>query len=334
MRMNGFKEIAQFQNNRQSAGLGSSSQNNTEYLAIKCQLRTKKFANTVRYLGLLCLVSLFSFVTVEDTQASEIRGHGNRNCLDVPFASRANGEDLWMWQCNGLSAQNWTYDRGTQQVKVFGNKCLDLENAWTRNGTPVQIWDCKTYWDRSTSRVKALPQQRWYVSVTGQIQSAIDPTKCLDVRGWGTANRTRVQIWDCVENPVISAQKWQVNPDDRMKQCNGQSYFKDITIDHATKEGKRGVIFRATPTEDAKRTAWRWWNHDNLWSQFQDCLGNNFGFKLIERQDLDTDYIYDQLICHVMAEQVPLLRGKIGHQWDLEVDNFSNIDLCNDVWPL
>ncbi|MEL6893626.1 MAG: RICIN domain-containing protein [Actinomycetota bacterium] len=125
------------------------------------------------------------------TSGTVLVGNGG-NCLDVPFANRTNGTNLWMWQCNGTNAQRVFIRNGRIEIMQSG-KCLDIEGPSTRSGTPVQIWDCQN-----------VPQHRWTVRADGSIYSSY-ARKCLDVSGGSTAARAKVQIWSC---NGTKAQQW------------------------------------------------------------------------------------------------------------------------------
>jgi len=83
------------------------------------------------------------------------------------------------------------------------SKRMDLNAAQTFNGNKVQIWTAN-----------GTPAQNWVFSNVGvvpsgnyNIASQIGGGWCLDVAGAGTANGTRVQIWQC---NGTNAQSWRV----------------------------------------------------------------------------------------------------------------------------
>ncbi|MEO3796022.1 ricin-type beta-trefoil lectin domain protein [Nonomuraea sp. B10E15] len=115
---------------------------------------------------------------------SALRGAGSGRCLDVNGASRANGAQAQIWDCNGQPNQQWT-STSAGELRVYGTKCLDVNGAGTADGTAVIIWDCN-----------GQDNQKWRVNADGSI-TAVGANKCLDVSGAGTANGTRLQIWSC-----------------------------------------------------------------------------------------------------------------------------------------
>jgi hypothetical protein len=95
-----------------------------------------------------------------------------------PFSS-SDGESLW-------STEAWyTLNRlpgtasGTGEVRGVNNKCLDVADSQTADGTQVQIWTCNS-----------TDAQKWTVS--GGTVKALG--KCLDVSGGGTADGTTVPV--------------------------------------------------------------------------------------------------------------------------------------------
>ncbi|MFC4588387.1 ricin-type beta-trefoil lectin domain protein [Sphaerisporangium corydalis] len=85
---------------------------------------------------------------------------------------------------------------GTAVVRGAGsNRCLDVPNSTTANGTQVEIWDCN-----------GGANQQWTLTSAGQLQ--VYGGKCLDAAGSGTAPGTKVQIWDCTGG---ANQRWTLN---------------------------------------------------------------------------------------------------------------------------
>jgi hypothetical protein len=77
-------------------------------------------------------------------------------------------------------------------------RCLDINNSATANGTQAQLWDCN-----------GQGNQRWTYTAGGQL-TIYTGTKCLDANNQGTVNGTQVVIWDCNGQPN---QRWDLNPD-------------------------------------------------------------------------------------------------------------------------
>ncbi|MGI5186908.1 cellulase family glycosylhydrolase [Promicromonospora sp. CA-289599] len=74
------------------------------------------------------------------------------------------------------------------------NRCVDIPNSSTTNGTQAQLWDCWQGAGQAYARTSA-----GELKVNG---------KCLEAAGWGTANGTKAAIWDCTGG---ANQRWNVN---------------------------------------------------------------------------------------------------------------------------
>ena len=77
------------------------------------------------------------------------------------------------------------------------NRCLDVPNTSTANGTLLNIWDCN-----------GGANQQWAYLSNGELQ--VYGSKCLDVPNHATAAGTRVEIWDCNGG---ANQQWNLNSD-------------------------------------------------------------------------------------------------------------------------
>jgi hypothetical protein len=114
-----------------------------------------------------------------------LRGQQSGRCADVPGASRTNGTQVALWDCNNGTNQSWTSTTSGQLTVYGGAKCLDVNGGGAADGTAVQIWDCNN-----------TPAQTWSVNADGTV---VNPNsgKCLDATGNGTANGTLLEIWAC-----------------------------------------------------------------------------------------------------------------------------------------
>jgi len=113
-----------------------------------------------------------------------LRGAGSNRCLDVPNASRTNGTQLAIWDCNGGTNQAWART-AANQLQVYGSKCLDAAGGATAAGTRAVISDCTS----ATS-------QQWNLNSDGSVRGVASGL-CLDVVGAGTANGSLVELWTC-----------------------------------------------------------------------------------------------------------------------------------------
>ncbi|WP_245657632.1 endo-1,4-beta-xylanase [Herbidospora mongoliensis] len=88
-----------------------------------------------------------------------------------------------------------TVGTGSQIRGQASNRCVDVPNASTTDGTQVQIYDCHTN-----------SNQQW--SYTSSQELRVYGNKCLDAAG--TGNGAKVQIYTCWGG---ANQKWNLNSD-------------------------------------------------------------------------------------------------------------------------
>ncbi len=112
--------------------------------------------------------------------ASKIVGTQSGRCIDVPNSSHNNGTRVQLYDCHGLTNQQWTYT-ASRQLQVYGTMCLDA--AGSGNGSAIQIYNCN-----------GQTNQQWNVNSNGTI-TGVQSGRCLDV--WSTANGAQVQLYDC-----------------------------------------------------------------------------------------------------------------------------------------
>jgi hypothetical protein len=93
-------------------------------------------------------------------------------------------------------------------IKEFATMaCLDVRNAGTTNGTPMQRWTCGPQWNQQfIFSEPGTPTGKW----SWKIKPRYLTSKCLDAKD-GLNATTLVQIWDCNDN---WQQRWIVTPMD------------------------------------------------------------------------------------------------------------------------
>ncbi|KAF8196329.1 ricin B lectin domain-containing protein [Mycena galopus ATCC 62051] len=133
---------------------------------------------------------------------------GIQGCIAV--ADNADGEPLIIHNCNteNLANQDWDLsfftrqNAGPQQIKVFGDKCIDVTDGANADGTKLQIWTC----------AEGNTNQQW-VSVTDSTLQWSGTDKCIDLTNGGISDGNVLQIWTC--SGQNSNQKWTgaPNPD-------------------------------------------------------------------------------------------------------------------------
>ena len=75
------------------------------------------------------------------------------------------------------------------------DKCLDIVNNGTANGSKLQLWACN-----------GGNNQEWFTLPDGEV---VNPAscRCLDDPAASSVDGTRLQIWDC---NGLTQQRWRV----------------------------------------------------------------------------------------------------------------------------
>nr|BFE57798.1 hypothetical protein GCM10020063_023240 [Dactylosporangium thailandense] len=114
-------------------------------------------------------------------------------------------------------------------VRGWGNLGLDVRNAATGNGTPVQLWQCN-----------GSNAQQWTLGSGGSLRVL---GKCLDVSNGGTADSTKVQLWDCNGS---GAQVWTPRPDGSLRNPQSGKCLDDLNS--STDWGTQQQLFTCNGT--------------------------------------------------------------------------------------
>lgn len=148
-------------------------------------------------------------------------------CLDLPGGDTTNGNNLWVWDCNGHGSQMWLFFK-TQLIYLGDTrKCADAGDS--KLGTQLFIWDCNSH-----------PSQKWNYdpnmkSVYLASTDSENADKCMDLNGGS------VQVWGCNGH---TNQQWSAQPE------GGQTSVTDqlnINIKPGTSgiyTGGKGILIR------------------------------------------------------------------------------------------
>ncbi|MEU6290892.1 ricin-type beta-trefoil lectin domain protein [Streptomyces sp. NPDC046988] len=71
-------------------------------------------------------------------------------CVQLARGSTADGAELQLARCDGGDAQRFELNHRHDIVSGLANKCADVQDALTDNGTRIQLWSCN-----------GLDQQKW-----------------------------------------------------------------------------------------------------------------------------------------------------------------------------
>ncbi|MFI7679301.1 endo-1,4-beta-xylanase [Actinophytocola sp. NPDC049390] len=126
---------------------------------------------------------------------------------------------------------------GSGEIRSVGaDRCVDVPNATTNNGTQVQLWDCH-----------GQSNQVW--TYTSSKQLTVYGSKCLGASGRGTTNGTAVVIWDCDGH---SNQQWNFNSNGTI--TNAQSGLCLDAVGAGTANGTRIQLYSCTANANQRWT--------------------------------------------------------------------------------
>ncbi|NUR31907.1 MAG: hypothetical protein HOV83_39710 [Catenulispora sp.] len=113
-------------------------------------------------------------------------------CLDDANWGTTAGNTIQIWDCNGSTAQNWTWN-GDGTLTVLG-MCAEITGGSNANGALLQLWTCD---GSAAEQFKWLPDGTVY---------AVKSAKCLQVQGGPVANGARIGLEPC--DPSQATQVW------------------------------------------------------------------------------------------------------------------------------
>ncbi|TXS32910.1 hypothetical protein EAO70_00245 [Streptomyces sp. adm13(2018)] len=148
-----------------------------------------------------------------------------------PFSS-STGENLWSTEA-WYTLNQLAGGAHTGEVRGLGNKCLDVDNSQTADGTKIQVWGCN-----------GTGAQKWTVTADDALKVL---GKCLDVSNGGSADGTKVQLWTCNGS---GAQTWQAQADGSLR--NPQSAKCLDVAGGATADGTKVQLWTCNGTDAQK----------------------------------------------------------------------------------
>jgi hypothetical protein len=171
------------------------------------QSRFRHFLSSSKYAGPLVFALAFAVIgtaTLLYTHAAStsatgpVTAFGAKWCLDNEHAQFTNNNTVWLYTCNGTSAQQWTLP-GDGTIRLDNNKyCLDVANGSAAAKTPVDLYACD-----------GEPSQQWSVKTSGNTSTIINTQSnfCLDDQYQHQTNGNVVWMYVC---NGTSAQQWSV----------------------------------------------------------------------------------------------------------------------------
>ncbi|GLI28572.1 hypothetical protein ARHIZOSPH14_28140 [Agromyces rhizosphaerae] len=142
----------------------------------------------------------------------------------MPDATREPGTVVALQDCTGAENQLWTWT-SEQELRVYGDRCLDVDGDAPGAGTRVVIAECD-----------GTDLQKWNVRDDLSIQNVGDGAFCVDAWQATTTNGTEIAIWWCSGAPN---QLWKRNLVD-----GPASVSVDLAVDTgAVYGGATGVLY-------------------------------------------------------------------------------------------
>jgi len=126
-------------------------------------------------------------------------------CLDVPGGDTSNGNQLWLWECNGRESQRWHMDAVQIRYAPDESKCIDAGDM--SDGTQLFLWDCngqdQQKWTANDWAIDGNPVQV-YLATPDEFFTddwATDGKTCLDYYGDWESNGQPLHVWECSGEP-------------------------------------------------------------------------------------------------------------------------------------
>ncbi len=125
-------------------------------------------------------------------------------CLDNTGWSTANNTSAELWDCNGLSVQNWTvHAKGSGWFSIQNQQtglCVDDTGGSTAPGNLVTLWGCANNANQNWQFVD-LGNGTW------KLRNQASGSLILDDPGGATTHGTQLQIWT---DNGLAPQQWQM----------------------------------------------------------------------------------------------------------------------------
>jgi len=123
------------------------------------------------------------------TASGSVRwGSDQSFCLSIQDNSFFNGQNVWLWQCDGdgsIGQKVILDDQGLLRVAADQSYCVVIDGNQDRNGANIQLWACDG----------ALVQQ-WYHGGNSELRNAANG-KCIVVNNNQGYNGNNIQLWSC-----------------------------------------------------------------------------------------------------------------------------------------
>ncbi|KAG7087982.1 hypothetical protein E1B28_012022 [Marasmius oreades] len=120
---------------------------------------------------------------------------GRQGCITA--SSNTTGAAVVIQDCTNLVEQDWTFveNSAPQQLRVLGDKCVDVIDGNNADGAKLQIWTCVA---GNTNQL--------FIPVASSTYQWAGTNKCIDLTDGNINNGNQLQVWTC--DPNNSNQRW------------------------------------------------------------------------------------------------------------------------------
>ncbi|KAL0568913.1 hypothetical protein V5O48_013055 [Marasmius crinis-equi] len=141
---------------------------------------------------------------------SAFSNSNKQGCISA--TSNISGSTVVIYDCNAEDASRHTWDfdpsfENPQQIRIFGDKCLDVKGGRNADGSRLYIRDCLPSYTEQMFVFRALTSSNELDGESYAFQWA-GTDKCVDLTDGSTENGNQLGVWTCDE--VDGNQAWGV----------------------------------------------------------------------------------------------------------------------------
>ncbi|KAF9263064.1 hypothetical protein L218DRAFT_360238 [Marasmius fiardii PR-910] len=162
-----------------------------------------RFSNVLELLAIVTVVAGYQL----QSGSPAFQAVGRKGAC-ISTSSNADGAHVVIHDCDteDTTKHNWDFSKipgqntGPQQIRIFGDKCLDVTDGVNADGTKLQIWTCTRPGDTN---------QAW-IALSDSTYQWAGTNRCVDLTNGILTDGSQLQIWTCGGNNPN--QKWNANP--------------------------------------------------------------------------------------------------------------------------
>jgi len=133
----------------------------------------------------VCIVTCAVRIVTGESWYKTITPEENHElCLDTPGGNAFNGNQLWLWECNGMDSQHWVFDN--YQIRYGGDENFCIDAGDLSDGKQVFLWECN-----------GMDQQSWSYDSDAKRAYVSNTAACFDLWEDQQWNGQAMHIWQC-----------------------------------------------------------------------------------------------------------------------------------------